>query len=535
MGTFLDFTVTLMKNLQVVSFFLLLSSGAYAGDFRWTPFRELLSSHENWISVVYEDAPFGKAVVQQGKRWRFVHKSAGLQLFEVIPLTISLKKGLSCTSIQGKQEGSFEMSSSVIDLNGLVVFNPFVSDNLPCSHFQEWQVVGIHRLEQDGLKISLQENSGLKREILIFPYSEPALAPASFNENIGAFSTPLGVNNHYFDVFKIKKDQYQRAFVRHDLSHPRTIIVNTEFPEKFLPLLESIVSSWNAVLGVKYFRLSSKPEDLNMVSCLRDNVLCLSWPKGLIEIPSTGVSATTHFAFDPLSGGVLGGLIDIVHTPLSLGTAPEKYIQELQNPTLEILASHFMKGDEYAFFAVAHPENYLKFLFNHEIGHFMGLKHNFFGFNGKSNEPYLSVMDYPPFILSSSDSKMGDLHRWDRETMEFIYRGNSISSDYRTCEEDNALGVSAIPNCNQFDIGATPIRWFQQLSSFAKHGIMTPVPGNTMPLAYNVGRFLLPNVKAEKEDTNIAKELICNDKSRDKALAYLKKTFGFELDCNVSK
>lgn len=529
-----------MKKLHILGLFLFLSSISYGADFRWTQFRELLSTHEMWTSVVYEESLFGGDVSQQGKRWRVIHKTSGLQLFEVVPLTTSLKKGLTCENLKGlnesqkKASGFFEMSSSVIDLNGLIVFNPFVSDHLPCNS-QDWEITEISQWDRFGLKISLNLNVFRKREIFIFPYVDTKLPPAQFSNAMGIFSTPLGIKDQHFDDYKISTASYERSFVRHDISRPRQVIINSEFPEKFFPLLKSIILGWNNLLGTDYFVFSKNREDFRAEHCLSGNVLCIFWPQGLTEIPWTGVGGVTHFSFDPISGGIIGGLIKIESEAKNLVSTPERHLKELQNPTFETLAEHTMKTNEYPIYFSPAPENDVKFVLNHEIGHFMGLKHNFFGFNGNSNEPYVSVMDYPPFILTY-DPRLGDLHRWDKDLVKFIYHGTPISSDYRACGEASAIhafgGANAVPdpNCNQFDMGSSPILWFQTLLSFAKDGVMAS-PGTSVPLAYSFGRFLLPKVQVDENHARIARTAICSDKNKSKALEYLKKTFSFELEC----
>lgn len=93
----------------------------------------------------------------------------------------------------------------------------------------------------------------------------------------------------------------------------------------------------------------------------------------------------------------------------------------------------------------------------HEIGHTIGLRHNFMGSLGTSNEGAVesaSIMDYNDLVIDTQFEEPGD---WDKIVVEKEYQGKlpEAGTPFKFCTDDLA-GV--IPTCTRFDFSAVPMQ-----------------------------------------------------------------------------
>ncbi|MFZ0389612.1 MAG: zinc-dependent metalloprotease [Calditrichia bacterium] len=160
-----------------------------------------------------------------------------------------------------------------------------------------------------------------------------------------------------------------------------------------------------------------------------------------------------------------------------------------------------------------HPQDMEKFIHNgivdlivHEVGHTLGLRHNFkasaaIDFDKLSDSKFTaangisgSVMDYNPVNLSAKGKDPAacfqtTLGQYDYWAIEYAYRElppGSKKSETEMLEEiaarvtepqlqygtdEDALGFSSRgmdPTCSQFDLGSDPLRYFEQRTALAR-------------------------------------------------------------------
>lgn len=108
-------------------------------------------------------------------------------------------------------------------------------------------------------------------------------------------------------------------------------------------------------------------------------------------------------------------------------------------------------------------QKYLLDVLVHEIGHTLGLRHNFKGSLDKKH--YISeqiklssAMDYPAW----EDNTEGQPGPYDREALSFAYSGNlNFDEKYLFCTDDDVLSD---PLCNRFDRGSSAKEIAEHLS-----------------------------------------------------------------------
>lgn len=91
--------------------------------------------------------------------------------------------------------------------------------------------------------------------------------------------------------------------------------------------------------------------------------------------------------------------------------------------------------------------NYITHVVLHEVGHTLGLRHNF---EGSLLPPSSSVMDY---LVDSDSVAMSHPGDYDAAAIGYLYGVTDQEPDMPFCTDD---GVSVDPNCATFDSGADP-------------------------------------------------------------------------------
>lgn len=193
--------------------------------------------------------------------------------------------------------------------------------------------------------------------------------------------------------------------MKFDTHKPVVLALSSEIPERYRPAVRDGVRYWNKALGVPLIRVIDAPEGIKAPS-----------PEyNVIEWVAAGDHASTsHIQSDPLTG-------EILH------------------------ASMFIRADTMDVVDVDEQMDRLRYIVAHEVGHAMGLRHNF------SDGPVSTVMNYFPFeqtvmigrgVIASDASAL----EYDRKVVRYVYMDEPIDIDNLPpfCT-DNQAGCSPLP------------------------------------------------------------------------------------------
>jgi len=147
----------------------------------------------------------------------------------------------------------------------------------------------------------------------------------------------------------------------------------------------------------------------------------------------------------------------------------------------------------------------LKGVIFHEVGHALGLDHNFKGSLVTENGSYTSsIMDYNHYNLESSvftnvDSSEGPLLEYDRQILDVLYNNASTIKDSKVLPSCNDVDADATlggvdPVCNRYDAGANPYQWLTETQHLIekpiyKLGLFQSLSESLNAVLYNINSF----------------------------------------------
>ena len=255
-----------------------------------------------------------------------------------------------------------------------------------------------------------------------------------------------------------------------------------DFPDvDVLGAFERGVESWNDVFGFEALRAVQVDDDL--VPDDDDNVV-------LVDYPGVGAGfAFANWRDNPDNGEIRGGSVyfsgvffSIVERLQADAAPPEEAIASLEpvapQPAAPRLAWGGMPEQEpRCFYPV--PERrttsaassaidlatltpaeqasrFIQHVILHEVGHMLGLRHNF---KGSLVPPSSSVMDYLDDLTDAIQAPTPQAY--DRDAIRFLYGLSTEPPAQPFCTDD---AVSVDPNCALFDSQAEPLtEWWQPL------------------------------------------------------------------------
>lgn len=299
------------------------------------------------------------------------------------------------------------------------------------------------------------------------------------------------------------------------LSEPKQAIVywlDQNIPEKYRDSIRLGILEWNKAfekIGFKNAIVVKQQSDKDQFDTMDARHASIRWFVGADVGFAIGPSKV-----DKRSGEILDADIamsDIFSRGIRRVLAEDMYSQELAHASnlecnfahlasteigfamdlLETRAERDMAGPKAEELAQA----YVKHVIMHEIGHSLGLRHNFrastvYSMKQLQNPAFTklhglagSVMDYLPINLAAKDEAQGDylmssLGPYDYWAISYAYQefANKLEADelakiaarsteaalsYGT-DEDSGAGLLSDPEVNSFDLGADPLAYFQK-------------------------------------------------------------------------
>lgn len=242
---------------------------------------------------------------------------------------------------------------------------------------------------------------------------------------------------------------------------PRILSVTPQFPEVFTAVISSASDEWNKATQLALFG-GRGPNVPSLWTCFIQDIVCFHWV-GTSEVSLVGLSATTQFLHDPITGKKFGSVIQFLNLPPGgVSQTRSRHFSE----TLPVPSKDVLKQTLIVLMGVTKPQEQLhpfptkliKSFVIHELGHDLGLKHDFAASTisdvTRPDTP-VSVMDYLPWPIMHLVTRPGhlDVSRV-RASMGFITPASKHSLSVHCSDPDSGKAS----HCTGSDWG-NPYAW----------------------------------------------------------------------------
>mgnify|MGYP003690606895 FL=1 len=254
-----------------------------------------------------------------------------------------------------------------------------------------------------------------------------------------------------------------------NIEKPVVFHLSSGIPEKYLPAFEAGINYWNKILGRNLITIEKAPQG---VSAPNYNYNMIQW----LDEESMDF-AFADMTVDPLSGEILNSNIFIPSYMIQSYESTDSATEQSTSKRSHAYCQRNRKRLNHKPMTQSEGLSYITSLVAHEVGHTLGLKHNFassletgysneemfaaydeFVKNGKLPEKQMiqSVMDYPIFQI---DVLLGSLiyagkapFSYDTEAIKALYQSKSTEQVAKlpACHDDQ---LDQFRDCKQFDHG----------------------------------------------------------------------------------
>lgn len=232
------------------------------------------------------------------------------------------------------------------------------------------------------LVLQQQAVTGDKEPVLVYYYLSPYRPNPDFEpfeiENLDHFG--------FYETYPERRSGRTVLYaMKFDPQKPIVFALSSEIPDKYRDAVRDGVLYWNKAFGSPLIQAVDAPEGVRAPS---PQYNIIQW-----ETREAGAS-TSHIQGDPLTGEILHAHIFIRSDTVDEGSPTER-------------------------------SDRLRFIVAHEVGHALGLRHNF------AKGPVSTVMNYFPFeetvrIGHETIRSVDDALEYDRQVIRYVYLGEAL-------------------------------------------------------------------------------------------------------------
>ncbi|EMD83661.1 zinc-dependent metalloprotease [Pacificimonas flava] len=379
-----------------------------------------------------------------------------------------------------KNEGGYRLSSdlSVADSNFVKVFPKNIELRGRLTFTSDDPGVEIRNIAPDPGHVTIN----VRHSFLALP--EPGYTPRRYDPRAGSFGTqvvdfgaPLGQPVVYELANRFRLEKTDPAADRSPVKNPITFYIDDAAPEPVRQALYDGVSWWTDAFDaaglVDAFRVEILPADADPLDARYNTV---NWVNRATRGWSYGQAATDPRTGEIISAAVLLGSLRVRQDLLIFEALVGANLTGTGDPNDPITA------------ALAR----IRQLGAHEVGHAIGLAHNFAGSMGGRQ----SVMDYPAPRISLTDGRpdITDAYgvgvgAWDRFAIDWLYGADTeaeaaetmqarLAGDLRFVSDADSRGnAAAQPLGSLWDDGADPVAELDRMMTVRRAALDRFGPG----------------------------------------------------------